>query len=119
MILDEMLAETRRTVAAAKRDRPIEGLERVMRRSPSAGWIRQDADARGADAILPIVAALGDDELRSCLGEARRLGLGVLVGVNHRDLRTFEMDMDPESALPSPWPACERRTSTPYWWVRT
>lgn len=72
-----------------------------------------EARAAGADAILLIVAALADDELHALLGEAARWGLDALVethdadevgravaagaqviGVNHRDLRTFEMNMD-------------------------
>jgi indole-3-glycerol phosphate synthase len=196
MILDDILAETRRTVARAKEVRPgsvvqaeasaappprgfaaalrgedIACIAEFKRRSPSAGWIREGADpadvariyesagaaalsvltdqpffggsladlprargaaalpalrkdfmvdpyqvaearAAGADAILLIVAALGDGELAALLDEAGRWGLDVLVeahdaaevdravtlgariiGVNHRDLRTFKMDM--------------------------
>jgi indole-3-glycerol phosphate synthase len=196
MILTKILEETRRTVAGARQHRPLALLEEqaaaappprgfaaalrrpaitciaeIKRRSPSAGWIRQDADAAamariyeaagaaalsvltdgpffggsledlaaargavrlpvlrkdfivdpyqvvearaaGADAILLIVAALGDAELAALLGEARRLGLDALVethdaaeidralavgaaviGINHRDLATFQMDM--------------------------
>jgi indole-3-glycerol phosphate synthase len=73
------------------------------------------ADARlmGADAVLLIVAALSDAELGTFLGLARRLGLEALVeahdeaeveraldagaeliGVNQRDLTTFEVDHD-------------------------
>ena len=69
------------------------------------------ARAMGADAILLIVAALDDAELRTLHHEAIGLGLDVLVevhdedelaralaagarvvGVNQRDLRTFEVD---------------------------
>jgi indole-3-glycerol phosphate synthase len=71
------------------------------------------ADARlmGADAVLLIVAALEDDELRRCAAVANELGLTALVevhdeaelghalaagarviGVNQRDLRTFQVD---------------------------
>jgi indole-3-glycerol phosphate synthase len=71
------------------------------------------ADARimGADAVLLIVAALSDDELRACAALADELSLAALVevhdaaeldralaagarmvGVNQRDLRTFEVD---------------------------
>jgi indole-3-glycerol phosphate synthase len=72
-----------------------------------------EARAAGADAVLLIVAALRDDDLRVLLGETRRWGMEALVeahdrdevaravaaganliGVNHRDLRTFEMNMD-------------------------
>ncbi len=73
------------------------------------------ADARlmGADAVLLIVAALTDDQLRSFLALARRIGLDALVeahdeaeveralaagaeliGVNQRDLTTFAVDHD-------------------------
>jgi indole-3-glycerol phosphate synthase len=196
MILDQILAETRRTVAQARQQRPLAAVEEqaaaappargfaaalrrptitciaeVKRRSPSAGWIREGAEApeiarlyegagaaalsvltdgpffggsladltaargavrlpvlrkdfivdpyqivearaAGADAILLIVAALGDADLAALLAEARRVGLDALVethdaseidralavgatviGVNHRDLATFKMDM--------------------------
>jgi indole-3-glycerol phosphate synthase len=71
-----------------------------------------EARAAGADAVLLIVSALDDDALGALLGEATRLGLDALVethdaaeveralaigatiiGINHRDLRTFKMDM--------------------------
>ena len=70
-----------------------------------------DARAMGADAVLLIVAALDDGELRDLHELAVELGLDVLVevhdepeldralavgadliGVNQRDLRTFEVD---------------------------
>jgi indole-3-glycerol phosphate synthase len=195
MILDDILKKTRETVADAKarlpmavleqqarqaspprdfwgamRRKPIACIAEIKRRSPSAGWIRQDADpadiarryeaagaaalsiltdgaffggsledlrraraatklpvlrkdfvvdryqvaearAAGADAILLIVSALGDPELRLLLDEAARFGLDVLVeahdeaevkravalsarliGINHRNLKTFEVD---------------------------
>jgi indole-3-glycerol phosphate synthase len=72
-----------------------------------------EAAAIGADAILLIVAALGDDELRELHARASELGLSALVevhdsreleralacgasilGVNNRDLRTLEVDTD-------------------------
>ena len=72
-----------------------------------------EARANGADAILLIAAALTDAELRSLREEARRCELDVLcevhdreeldrvlelececVGVNSRDLRTFEVSLD-------------------------
>ena len=70
-----------------------------------------DARIMGADAVLLIVAALTDDELKRFHVLANDLGMGVLVevhdqdelkralpvhptmiGVNQRDLRTFEVD---------------------------
>jgi len=72
-----------------------------------------DARAMGADAVLLIVAALDDRELRAFHDLALSLGMGVLVeahddrevqravdvgarvvGVNQRDLVTFEVDTD-------------------------
>lgn len=72
-----------------------------------------EARAYGADAILLIVAALDDHELQALHLEARHLGLDVLcevherdelmraanlgfdlIGVNNRDLRTLEVDLD-------------------------
>ena len=72
-----------------------------------------EARANCADAILLIVAALTDEELRTLREAARRYGLDVLcevhdaeeleralaldcecVGVNSRDLRTFEVSLD-------------------------
>jgi len=72
-----------------------------------------EARAAGADAVLLIVAALRDSDLRGLLAEIRRWGMEALVeahdaeevaravsagarvlGVNHRDLRTFQMNMD-------------------------
>jgi indole-3-glycerol phosphate synthase len=71
-----------------------------------------EARAAGADAILLIVAALSDDELRSLFRTARNYGVDVLVevhdedelrralrigpeiiGINNRDLRTFDVDL--------------------------
>jgi indole-3-glycerol phosphate synthase len=72
-----------------------------------------EARAAGADAVLLIVAALDDRALRSLFAACAAFGLEALVethdrqeaaravdlgatviGVNHRDLHTFTMDMD-------------------------
>jgi indole-3-glycerol phosphate synthase len=71
-----------------------------------------EARAAGADAVLLIVAALEPAELRRLLAVVRSRGISALVevhdenetrvavesgaeviGVNHRDLRTFEVDL--------------------------
>ena len=203
MILDEILAQTRQAVAMARGQLPLAKLEQQLatapprrdfyaalrgkpglaciaefkRRSPSKGWIKQDADSAavasayqtagaaaisvltdgpffggslddlrrvratvdvpvlrkdfvidpyqvtearvaGADAVLLIVSALPQDDLVGLLAEVRRLGMEALVethdraeveralaadarviGVNHRDLRTFQMDMSLASSM--------------------
>lgn len=71
-----------------------------------------EARANGADAVLLIVAALGEQELRTLLSAARAFGLAALVeahdegeveraleagaeiiGVNNRNLRTLDVDV--------------------------
>jgi indole-3-glycerol phosphate synthase len=83
-----------------------------------------DARLMGADAVLLIVAALNDDELGRCAARAAELGLAALVevhdepeleralaagsrivGVNQRDLRTFEVDHERARALAGRIPA--------------
>ncbi len=80
--------------------------------------------AMGADAVLLIVAALDDSELRALHAEAVGLGLDVLVevhdadevtrglragarivGVNQRDLRTFDVDHERALRLASQIPS--------------
>jgi indole-3-glycerol phosphate synthase len=77
-----------------------------------------EARAAGADAILLIAAVLEDDELASLYRLARELGMSALVevhdldeleralrisprivGVNNRDLRTFEVDLQTTARL--------------------
>ncbi len=79
-----------------------------------------DARLMGADAVLLIAAALSDAELLACAALAASLGLAALVevhdegelaralaagaglvGVNQRDLRTFDVDHERACALAS------------------
>ena len=81
-------------------------------------WQIWEARAAGADAVLLIVAALGDNELRELLGEAHAVGADTLVevhdraeleralaagarlvGVNNRDLRTLAVSLETSLAL--------------------
>jgi indole-3-glycerol phosphate synthase len=83
-------------------------------------WQICEARSSGADAVLLIVAALSDGELRQLLAEARALdvdalvevhdrgeleralGAGArLVGVNNRDLRTLAVSLETSLALAS------------------
>ena len=78
----------------------------------------------GADCILLIVAALGDDQLAELSGLALELGMDVLVevhdideleraiqvpvplvGINNRDLRSFEVSLQTTLALQKQVPA--------------
>lgn len=89
-----------------------------------------EARAAHADAILLIVAALSDAELRTLRDEARRCGLDVLcevhdrpeldralaldcecVGVNSRDLRTFEVSLERACELAQHLPASAVRVA--------
>jgi indole-3-glycerol phosphate synthase len=81
-------------------------------------WQILEARAAGADAVLLIVAALEEDELRQLLGEARAVGVDALVevheraelerallagarlvGVNNRDLRTLVVSLETSLTL--------------------
>lgn len=101
---------------------------RAARRAVSVPVLRKDfvidpyqvheARAAGADAVLLIVSALGDDDLSSLYQLVRRLGMAALVevhdedelrralaicprivGVNNRDLRTFQVDLETTARL--------------------
>ena len=80
-----------------------------------------EARAYGADAVLLIVAALDDEQLRGLLNAAQDQGLdalvevhdaremdrataagAMLIGINNRDLRTFEVDLGVTEEL-APW----------------
>src|SRR5579871_1019162 len=82
-----------------------------------------EARANGADAVLLIVAALSDSELRELYAKAKSYGLDVLcevhdaqelkqagdlgfqvIGVNNRNLRTFEVDLNTSLELSSKFP---------------
>lgn len=100
----------------------LDALARRPHGPPSLPLLRKDfmfdpyqimaARAAGADAVLLIVAALSDRDLRQLLAETRRLGMEALVevhaepevgralaagariiGINNRDLRTFQVDL--------------------------
>lgn len=83
-----------------------------------------EAKAHHADAILLILGALGDEEFRSLLARARSLGIDAvcevhdevelqraidggadIIGVNSRDLRTFEVKLDTVWKLAAKIPA--------------
>jgi indole-3-glycerol phosphate synthase len=83
-----------------------------------------DARVMGADAVLLIAAALTDAELTACAALAEELGLAALVevhdeeeltralgagaalvGVNQRDLRTFQVDHERACALAAQIPS--------------
>jgi len=82
------------------------------------GYQLLDAASRGADAVLLIAALLSEVRLQRLITEARLLGLDTLVevhdeeelarslragatliGINHRDLRTFEIDLETSTRL--------------------
>jgi indole-3-glycerol phosphate synthase len=77
-----------------------------------------DASVRGADGVLLLAALLSGTELQRLIGEAKVMGLDPLVevhtveelqtalrsgatiiGINHRDLHTFELDMSLSAKL--------------------
>jgi indole-3-glycerol phosphate synthase len=93
-------------------------------------WQLLEARAAGADAVLLIVAALSDADIRMLDASARSLGLATLVevhsedeldralsagarvvGVNNRNLRTLEVDLDLSNRLADRFPADVVRVS--------
>ncbi len=87
-------------------------------------WQVREARAIGADCILLIVAALEDGQMRELAEAAAELGMDVLVevhdmaeleralalpcrmiGINNRDLRTFEVSLDTTLGLLADIPA--------------
>lgn len=96
-------------LVAVRRAVPVPVLRKDFTVAPVQVW---EARAIGADAVLLIVAALDGDALGALLGEASAAGLdalvevhteaeveralaagATLVGVNNRDLATFEVDL--------------------------
>ena len=110
------LADLEAVVAVARSaPRPVPVLRKDFIVSP---YQLLEARAHGADAALLIVAALDDDTLIALLGRAADLGLtalvevhdpaeleralaagATLVGVNNRDLRTFDLDLATTEAI--------------------
>ncbi len=101
------LVRVKETLASIGKPLPV--LRKDFIFDPYQVW---EARVAGADAILLIVAVLGDKALRSLLALARRLGMEALVevhneqelaravtagariiGINNRDLRTFTVDL--------------------------
>jgi indole-3-glycerol phosphate synthase len=97
---DLTTARVRSTLPALRKDFIVDPLQVI------------EARAAAADAVLLIAAALGTLQMQELHAEATRLGMDVLVevhaedeleralrigativGVNHRDLRTFQMDL--------------------------
>jgi len=92
--------------------RPLVSLPLLLKDFVLDSYQLLDAAVRGADAVLLLAPLLSETELQRLIGEAKRLGLdplvevhseeelhaalragATLVGINHRDLRTFELDM--------------------------
>ena len=92
--------------------RPVVSLPLLLKDFVLDSYQLLDAAVRGADAVLLLATLLSETELQRLIGEAKRLGLdplvevhaeeelhaalragATLVGINHRDLRTFELDM--------------------------
>jgi len=92
--------------------RPVVSLPLLLKDFVIDSYQLLDAAVRGADGVLLLAALLSETELQRLVGEAKRLGLdplvevhtveelhaglragATLVGINHRNLHTFELDM--------------------------
>lgn len=100
--------------------RPVVSLPLLLKDFVIDSYQLLDAAARGADGVLLLAALLSETETQRLIGEARLLGLdpltevhtapelhgalragATLVGINHRNLHTFELDMSlSEQLLP-------------------
>ena len=106
------------TLAHLTQARSASGLPALRKDFILDPWQIREGRAAGADAVLLIVAALEDTELRALLGEVlalamdalveihdgreleRALGAGArLVGVNNRDLRTLAVSLETSLSL--------------------
>jgi indole-3-glycerol phosphate synthase len=93
--------------------RPAVGVPLLMKDFVVDSWQLLDAAERGADGVLLIAALLSPIQIQRYVGEARLLGLdalvevhdetelnaalwagATLVGINNRDLRTFEVRLE-------------------------
>ena len=94
------------------RVRPVVALPLLLKDFVLDSYQLLDAAVRGADGVLLLAALLSETELQRLIGESKRLGLdplvevhtapelhaalragATLVGINHRDLNSFELDM--------------------------
>jgi indole-3-glycerol phosphate synthase len=94
------------------RVRPVVALPLLLKDFVLDSYQLLDAAVRGADGVLLLATLLSETELQRLIGEAKLLGLDPLVeihseeelhaalraganlvGINHRDLKTFELDM--------------------------
>jgi indole-3-glycerol phosphate synthase len=98
--------------------RPAVALPLLMKDFVLDSYQLLDAAVRGADGVLLLAALLSDVQLQRLVGEAKLLGLdplvevhdeaelrravragATMVGINHRDLRTFEVDLEVSTRL--------------------
>ena len=98
--------------------RPVVSLPLLLKDFVIDPYQLLDAAARGADGVLLLAALLSATELQRLIGEARLLGLdplaevhtveelhaalragATLIGINHRNLHTFELDMSLSARL--------------------